>query len=89
MPLVLQLHLVMMNIPTLLLKTLLLFEKWTTLNFLHNNNDDLVITIAQLFLQKRQAKNAYQSKNAGVLQEYHQQNSVYQTIFLSMGNHSL
>ena len=37
---------------------LILFEKWATLKFMHDaNDDDLVIKIALMFLQNRQGKN--------------------------------
>ena len=68
MPLLLQLHIVMMSkyskfvVDTL--KPMIIFEKWATLKLLHDNDDnidnyDLVILIAQLFLPNRQSKNDF------------------------------
>ena len=61
MSLVLQIYLVMMSkYSTLELIPLILFEWWAILKFLHNNDKDninVVMTIALLFLQNRQAKN--------------------------------
>ena len=45
------------SIPSLVLIPLMLFHLWATLKFLHNDNSDLAITIAQLFLRNRQANN--------------------------------
>ena len=43
------------SIPSLMLIPSMLFKKWATLKFLNDDNDDLAITIARLFLRNRQA----------------------------------
>ena len=51
--------LVCTSIPSFMLIPIILFEKWAKLKFLHDdddNEDDLAITIAQLFLQNRPIK---------------------------------
>ena len=47
-----------MSNPSFVLIPLILFEYWATLKFLYDNNDDnLAITTAQLFLRNRQDYN--------------------------------